>query len=576
MPRKSKKPPTAHEAVANTALNTVRQVAAHHRADLMKDPNVIDVQAGYKFTNGWITDTLAVVITVLQKVENPESIGSKPLPKTLDGVPVDVAAATPAQQLRHSAGGTRGGLPQQLADRDQPEDLLAPGETPIVAADARGTRAANNHQYQPPKDLKLTAVAGPMTLLCHASPDAGWPTLEKFVDGTKKTLTVAMYDFGAKHIFSAILSAMKDASGEFVLNLDRRSNPKRAGELTEEQIVQKFSNGLKKRFVSSTAAVGILYPNAYHIKVAVRDGKAFWLSSGNWQNSNQPDEVASELDESELRKLFSGRNREWHVICDHADLAATFEGFIKFDVAEATRVGADRAPTPPQLPELVVPQQADDEAARAALRPVKVFPAKSFKLTDKHKVQPLLTPDNYGANVVPLIQSAKKRLWFQNQYIKIPKVFPDGDGKPGLKELAEAIRGRVEAGVDVRIILRNEGDTRAMLQALKVFGIPDKCIRMLGGCHNKGIIVDNAACVVSSQNYSADGVRFNRDAGLIIRNPDVVGYYADIFLHDWDNRATQRIIGERAGEMPMVPQVAARAATRAAARTISWEEFYGD
>src|SRR5262249_21458807 len=159
-------------------------------------------------------------------------------------------------------------------------------------------------------DLKLTAVAGPMTLLCHASPDAGWPTLQKFLGGTKKTLTVAMYDFGAKHIFNAILTAMKGASGEFVLNLDRKSNPTRAGEFTEEEVVQKFTAALKKRFVSSTAAVGVLYPNAYHIKVAVQDGKKFWISSGNWQNSNQPDEDAATLDESHLRKLFSGHNRE--------------------------------------------------------------------------------------------------------------------------------------------------------------------------------------------------------------------------------------------------------------------------
>lgn len=564
-----------HQAVAKVAFHAVRQVAAHHRAELMKDPNVIDVQAGYKFSNGWITDIPAVVVTVLQKDRDPESLGSKPLPPDLEGVPVDVAPATPAQQLVHLKQATRAAVPPQLAERQQPEELLGPGETPTVAADTRGTRGANNHQYQPPKGLKLTAVAGPMTLLCHASPDAGWPTLEKFLNGTKKTLTVAMYDFGARHIFNAILTTMKKGAGEFILNLDRKSNPKRQGELTEDQVVQKFTAGLKKKFVSSTAAVGTLYPNAYHIKVAVRDGKSFWISSGNWQNSNQPDEVAGDLDDSALRKLFSGHNREWHVICDHGDLAATFEGFIKFDVEEAARLGVRDGAAPP-LPDLIMPPLPQDEAERAVLRPVKVFPARSFKLTSRHKVQPLLTPDNYGANVVPLIKSARKRLWFQNQYIKIPKVFPDGEGKPALKELAEAIRDRIKAGVDVRIILRNEGDTRAMLQALKAFGIPDSCIRMLGGCHNKGIIVDNAACVVSSQNYSADGVRFNRDAGLIIRNPDVVKYYADIFQHDWENRATQRIIGERANEMPVVPEVAARAGTRAAGKTISWDAFYGE
>ena len=42
------------------------------------------------------------------------------------------------------------------------------------------------------------------------------------------------------------------------------------------------------RCVSKTNPNGLL-ASAYHIKVAVRDGAAIWLSSGNWQSSNQPD-----------------------------------------------------------------------------------------------------------------------------------------------------------------------------------------------------------------------------------------------------------------------------------------------
>jgi hypothetical protein len=564
----------AYEAALRVAFSAAASVAERHRNRLLNMPNVIDVRAGYKFSNGWITDTPAVVVTVLRK-DAPHTLGSSLLPTELDGVPVDVAAATPLQQLRHKSERTRAAIPAQIADAQPPEELLEPGQTPTVGASTGDTRGVNNRQYRPPTNLKLAAVTGPMTLLCHASPDSGWPTLQKFLGGTKKSLTVAMYDFGAKHIVAAILSAMKGAAGEFILNLDRRSNPKRTGELTEEEVVQKFSSALRKRFVSSSAAVGVLYPNAYHIKVAVQDGKRLWISSGNWQGSNQPHEDAAKLDESGQRKLFSGHNREWHVVCDNSTLAALFEGFIKFDVAEAARIGA-RAVAPPSLPDLVVPASAEAEATRAALRPVKVFPATPIRLTDRHKVQPILTPDNYGEHVVPLILSAKKRLWFQNQYIKIPKVFPDGDGKPALKELAEALLDRVNADIDVRIILRNGGDTRAMLQALKAFGVPDQCIKLLGGCHNKGIIVDNSAVLVSSQNYSADGVRFNRDAGLIIRNPDAVKYYADIFDHDWTNRATQRIAGEATGEMPLVREVANEVGARSAAATISWEDFYGD
>jgi hypothetical protein len=569
-------PQAVYQAALEVAFSAARSAADRHRADLMADPNVVDVRAGYKFKDGWVTDTPAVVVTVLQKGD-PPALGSRAIEPFLDGIPTDVAAATPAEQLRHLAARGVAEARGPATAAPAAEELLEPGETPTVAEAPRGARGADNHQYREPPDLKLTAVGGPITLLCHASPDAGWPTLEKFFEGIRTRLTVAMYDFGAKHIVQAIETAMGKAKGEFTLNLDRKSNPKRAGEFTEEQVVKRFQTALKDRFVYSTAAVGTLYPNAYHIKVAVRDGKAFWLSSGNWQGSNQPDVDAFTLDDKALRELFSKHNREWHVVSDHPQLSATFEGYIKYDVAEATRVG-ERGMVPPTLPDLVVPEAAPaEEEVRAAARPVKRFKPKkfTFKAGDKVRVQPVLTPDNYGENVVPLIQSAKKTLYFQNQYIKVPKVFPDGEGKPALKELVEALRDRVHAGVDVRIILRNGGDTRSMLQALKAFGIPAACVKLLGGCHNKGIVADKKVVMVSSQNYSADGVRFNRDAGLIIRHPDVAAYFAEIFEHDWDNRATQRVVGE-AGDMPLVPQAASRAGTRAAAATISWEDFYGD
>jgi phosphatidylserine/phosphatidylglycerophosphate/cardiolipin synthase-like enzyme len=326
--------------------------------------------------------------------------------------------------------------------------------------------------------------------------------------------------------------------------------------------------------------VGVLYPNAYHIKVAVRDGASFWLSSGNWQGSNQPEADATKLDVSAQRQLLSGRNREWHIVSDNKKLAQTFEAYIKYDVAGAKQAeaeGGERGVIPPALPELVLPAEAE---LRAPAKAVKIFPARKFAFTaaDSVRVQPILTPDNYGEHVVKLIRSAKKTLYFQNQYIKIPKAFPDGGGKPALKELVGALLDRMEAGVDVRIILRNEGDTRSMLQALKAYGFDMTRVKLLGGCHNKGIVVDSAVVLVSSQNYSADGVRYNRDAGLIISHPKVAKYFEQIFLYDWDVRATQRITGER-GAMPLLPEVAAGApdaGTRSATRTLSWSDYYQD
>ena len=389
-----------------------------------------------------------------------------------------------------------------------------------------------------------------------------------------------MYDFSATYIYQTISDTMEKADGPFIMNLDRKSNPKRKGEMTEDQIEAGFRKTLEDKFEYSTAAVGTLFPNAYHIKVAVRDGSAFWQSSGNWQQSNQPEDDATKLPVNEQRRLLSGHNREWHIISDNAKLAKTFEAYIKYDVSEVKRVEGTRGPAvqPADLPELLLPLEEETRAAKK----VMIFPAKLFKFTaaDRGKVQPVLTPDNYGENVLKLIQSAKKTLYFQNQYVKIYKSFPDGRGKPGLKDLVDALLERMNAGVDVKIILRNEGDVRGMLQGLKTYGFDMERVKLLGGCHNKGIVVDSKAVMVSSQNYSADGVRFNRDAGLIIYHPKVAKYFEQIFLYDWESRAIQKAGGERGG-MPLLPEVAAAAppgtrAVRNAATRISWDQFYED
>jgi hypothetical protein len=589
---------TDYQDALRVALAAARTVCDRHRARLLKLPNVIDVSPGYKFQDGWITSTPAVVVTVLRK-DPAEALGANALPGELDGVPVDVAPATPQQQLQFLAakGGTRGTrgangangargsngatLRTALPGIPDLEPFLEPGDPPpVVSSEATVRGVGDGRGYQEPAGLKLSAVTGAMSLLCHASPDAGWPNLQKFIGGVHKTLTVAMYDFGATYIYNAIRTTMADADGPFILNLDRKSNPQRDGEMTEAEIEKGFTRTLGEKFEYSTAAVGTLFPNAYHIKVAVRDGSSFWLSSGNWQGSNQPEEDAATLPEKEQRRLLSGHNREWHIISDNAKLAKTFESYIKFDVSEVQRVSGLRGPeaAPVALPELVVPLEADAESRAAKV--VKIFAPKKFTFTADApvKVQPLLTPDNYGEHVLKLIQSAKKTLYFQNQYIKIYKSFPDNRGKPGLKDLVDALLDRMESDVDVRIILRNEGDTRGMLQALKTYGFDMERVKLLGGCHNKGIVVDTKVVMVSSQNYSADGVRFNRDAGLIIYHPKVAKYFEDIFLYDWESRATQKVAGER-GAMPLLRAVAEAAPrTRAARKTevIPWNQFYED
>src|SRR6202012_5407225 len=88
-------------------------------------------------------------------------------------------------------------------------------------------------------------------------------------------------------------------------------------------------------------AAAAIFPNAYHIKVAVRDPKAFWLSSGNWNNSNQPD-IEPVHTPGELPTTAQA-DRDWHVVVEHDALSDTFATYLEHDLEGA----AEHQTSPP-------------------------------------------------------------------------------------------------------------------------------------------------------------------------------------------------------------------------------------
>ena len=69
-----------------------------------------------------------------------------------------------------------------------------------------------------------------------------------------------------------------------------------------------------------------MFPAAYHINVIVCDNSAFWLSSGNLNNSNQPDLTVPQV---------HTRDRDWHVIIEDPALAKLFAAYLNQDFASA-------------------------------------------------------------------------------------------------------------------------------------------------------------------------------------------------------------------------------------------------
>jgi hypothetical protein len=527
----------------------IDQVIQRNFSQLQK-PGVLFVRPGYKATNGRVKDEPAIVVTVTDKRKGVPARDR--VPAKIGPYPTDVRQASPMHMLRAS----NPDLWAEVADAAPPavqrpifpfeRDASGQLEEPILAAAAAKVAAKKPPKlhvpYTAPATPPLAPITDTFTIKCHASPDAGWTTLEPFLKATEQALTIAMYEFTAPHIVQGFLKNLTDKTLELVLD-DPHDMTKR--EQTEVQTHDQLEGGFGKSLAFAWAlegsdphVSGMTFPSAYHIKVIVRDSSAFWLSSGNLNSSNQPNiDPIGNL--AGAKATLPHCDRDWHVIVEGSALAKLFEAFIRHDF----NVASDHQRTGTEASDTKIVQAALAAHAKppkvASKIPLKFFAPKSIKA--KMKIEPVLTPDNFAASIIPLIRSAKKTFVMQTQYINPPKTdaslaTPTGQSDAVLESLISAIKELIDEGVDVKLIM-SEFETNDKIEALCERGINPKFIKTQAGVHNKGIIVDSSVVVVGSQNWSAEGVAQNRDASVIIHNAEAAKYWEQIFNHDWQNMA---------------------------------------
>jgi PLD-like domain len=484
-------------------------------------------------------------------------------PTTGQPVPAVVVAVTPGTAPVSAADlAKRFGVAFSLTDATVEEQVAAQeqGESPVSFAATGGPTASafealltgeDVTEFGPPKEgayepldpPDLPLIDEPMKATICVSPEAGWGELETFLAGTKERLTVAMYQFTAPHIFEAVRAAVSPAGRTFELVLHPRpEKPPRSGvkanDLDEEDgVLKPLTKKMKDRFkvswatLTSKATPDGLWASAYHIKVAVRDGETTWLSSGNWQSSNQPDVHPFEKGHDQLPAGFQRKyNRDYHAVIENEKLASAYETYIKRDY-ELT--SAEGKPEAFALPDLFVPEE-EPEGPVAFAAPPQFF--QPLRLDRRIKVQPLLTPDNYAENALKLIRSAKKSVWYQNQYINFRGT---GEDFNEFRLLVSALKKKIDDGLDVRIICRDMMKQESV-DVLVGLGFPRAVMRFQPACHNKTIIVDGKAVMFGSHNWSNEGVKTNRDASLIFYDEEVAGYLAEVYEYDWDRLATAK------------------------------------
>lgn len=519
---------------------SIDKIISDHLEEFRK-PGVISVRPGYQAVGGWLTKKPAIVVTVDKKRDDVAP--QDRLPETIGGYAVDVREAGPLQRLRatnptlyaqvaaHARPELR--LPYFSDERDLTGQILGPDQESVEAA-LKPTKPQVD--YTAPANAPLDIIEDTFTITCHVSPDAGWLQLMPFLMGTNAALTVGMYDFTSAHILKTLTTSLKPTK-KLNMVLDHPS-PDRTLDQSDEQTHNALASSLASNLAFAWAlenkdpkAAAWIYPSAYHIKVAVRDEIAFWLSSGNWNNSNQPD-VDPFSDPVAAEPTVKSSDRDWHIIVQHKGLAQLFEKYLRNDLEVASVHQAQVAPNSVAMDILGELAEPDQEVASAV--PRQYFPPKT--ITAKMQIQPVLTPDNYPQIILSLLSSAKKSLYLQIPYIT-PTDKPDG---LVLNGLIEAVAKKIRAGLDVRLILSHY-EKMGALEQLQSAGIDATNVHIQNNLHNKGIIVDSVVVAVGSQNWSPPGVTTNRDATLVIYNKEAAEYWEAIFLHDWANMSMQHV-----------------------------------
>lgn len=455
-------------------------------------PRLVAVRPGYKMDAGGAVPALVVLTKGAPAADAPS------VPASIGDVRIDVQPASPEEQLLGK------------------EVLTVWTRMLTGTAEAEAAPAIN---YTPPPDVTLEPC--PVhNILCHVGPDAGWNTLEPFLDGTEQALTVAMYDFQAPHVIKTVVDIGRSSSRTLRLVLQEDKSE-------ETDAVAELKNSWKTRLDYTEAAVKgphRIFNNSFHTKVAVRDHVAFWLSSGNWSPHSQP-----EIPAGPQPTMYRLGNREWHVIIEDPKLSGIFEKFIEHDFRQAAQALTEEA-APAAMPDLLVPEAFFRDEEAAVVQPARFEPQAFATSGSPIQVEPLMTPDNYPDRILALIESAEQTLWMQYAYVRAPR---DNDR---YRKLVMAVAARMKAGLDVRVIVDKRNEKPEDIQALLGLGWKPAMMRLQrSAVHNKGILVDEKIAVVGSQNWSQDGTQFNRDASLVLHSPQIAKYFAKVFTFDWEN-----------------------------------------
>ncbi|PWK14463.1 phosphatidylserine/phosphatidylglycerophosphate/cardiolipin synthase-like enzyme [Tumebacillus permanentifrigoris] len=414
-----------------------------------------------------------------------------------------------------------------VRERDETSQLFPDSNT---AADWKHLRvyAAGQSRYSAP----TYTYAG--TMQPYSSPDNSFNTVATLLNSATTTIDLNVYEFQMPQLMDVILNAInRGVKVRVFLEGSPVGGLIDQGKYVAQQIVNA---GGQVRFIINDSTTATFKRYTFdHAKYAIIDSNKIMVQSENFKSSSLPFNT-------------NYGNRGWGIVMNSANVASFYSTVFNGDWNVNSKDS--------------FPFTASSKwgAPTAGFVPDSSTPTATYKgnfknkaITGEFNVTPIFAPDStflQNNSILGLAKSATKSLLVEQLYAH--KFWGPTTGSTTtspdiyLEECINAAR----RGVKVRILLDSAFldatdprdnqftvqyvndiattehlDLQAKLIDLKTLGLEK--------VHNKGMLADSSKTLVSSINWSESSPENNREAGVIVDNPEVNAYYEQLFWYDW-------------------------------------------
>lgn len=343
------------------------------------------------------------------------------------------------------------------------------------------------------------------------APDCSADVLGDLVASASASVRLNAYELTDTALADALVGACDRGVGVTVLAQGAPVGGVPSGEWAV--IPRLLEAGAEVRFMATDEDAHARYRHD-HAKYMVVDDRWTLLTTENWKPAAFPP---------------AGRqgNRGWGIVLDDPRVAAYFAEVFETDLG-----GRDIHPVTTVKPGAI--ETPSDRAYAPRFTPA---PFRDATVTT------VLAPDTAG-EVEALVRSATSSVRIEQAYIT------NESGVQLQRYLAAAVDA-ARRGVEVRVLLDaawfntegeadNDEQVRMINRIADTEGLPlearliDLEAHDLVKVHTKGVVVDDRRVLVSSINWNEASPSFNREAGVIVDDPEAAAYFAAAFDADWE------------------------------------------